>query len=124
MKRSGPIARKAPLKRKPRKPRAGDDPERLAWLRTLPCAMCGSPATAMRRLGSGSVEAHHPTGAGMGTKAPDSKAFPLCGPVGCHYDLHNLTGHFKGWTKSDLQDWQRAQSEVYKVLYRVKTREE
>lgn len=50
----------------------------LSWIATQLCAVC-------RQRGS---QAHHePLGeAGMGIKAPDTHAIPLC-PI-CHYERH------------------------------------
>jgi hypothetical protein len=41
----------------------------LAWIRTLPCVVCGST----RR-----IEASHTGPHGLGQKSPDSSAIPLC----------------------------------------------
>lgn len=41
----------------------------LAWIRTLPCIVCGS---------RWSVEASHTGPHGLGQKSPDSSAIPLC----------------------------------------------
>ncbi len=43
------------------------DPKYLAWVRTLPCVVCGKRA-----------EAHHAGDHGMGQKPPDRTAIPLC----------------------------------------------
>ena len=45
------------------------DPRYLAWIRTLPCLVCGS----MR-----GIEASHTGPHGLGQKSPDSSAIPLC----------------------------------------------
>ncbi|MDC8803919.1 hypothetical protein PRZ61_10775 [Halomonas pacifica] len=111
MKRTGPIKRKTPLKaRQPMrraKPNAQSNaqnsqkgrhkvqkvaqkaparwrsPEYLAFVRMLPCCVCGAPAD----------DAHHVIGlhwglSGMGTTAPDSYAMPVC--RSCHQDIHRL----------------------------------
>tara|TARA_R110000851_G_scaffold226756_1_gene379620 strand:+ start:257 stop:580 length:324 start_codon:yes stop_codon:yes gene_type:complete len=44
----------------------------------LPCAGCGNNWD--------DVCAHHKTGGGMGTKAPDWETIPLCN--NCHLDIH------------------------------------
>lgn len=104
MKRSSPMRRKtplsqgAPLKRAPmkrapkRRPaKAANDerwrsPEYLAWVRTLPCSVCGATQ---------GVIAHHLIGmwgvSGMGLKAPDSLAMPACDGPGdtCHREIHS-----------------------------------
>ena len=52
----------------------------LAWVRNLPCCVCGRPAD----------EAHHVTGVGhmggTGTKAPDWAVMPICRKH--HDELH------------------------------------
>ena len=45
------------------------DPRYLAWIRTLPCAVCGSER---------GIEASHTGPHGLGQKSPDSSAIPLC----------------------------------------------
>lgn len=78
-----PMARRA----KPRRQAANDSRWRsetyLAWVRSRPCCVCGAPADS----------AHHMIGmwqvGGMGLKAPDSLAMPVCdGPGGCHARIH------------------------------------
>ena len=49
----------------------------LAWIRTLPCLVCG------RTTG---IEAAHTGPHGMGQKSPDASAVPLCA-------RHHRTGH-------------------------------
>jgi len=44
-------------------------PEYLDWIRTLPCAVCGTTR---------GVEAAHTGSHGMRSKAPDYRAIPLC----------------------------------------------
>ena len=52
----------------------------LAWVRSLPCSLCGGEAG----------QAHHLIGlggmSGMGLKAPDWATLPVCG--GCHGSMH------------------------------------
>ena len=64
---TGPIPKGAKTKRI--KPRRVEDPEHLARVRALPCLVCGRMP----------VEAHHiRQGCGMGQKASDREAIPLC----------------------------------------------
>ena len=110
LKRS-PIKRTA-LKRKPRKKRAGDDPDFKAWLAQWPCFICllldctnaGSGATVfnaivgspeMRRLASrrlsrvsGETQVAHIGLRGIGQKCPDRQAMPLC----AIHHLHQTAG--------------------------------
>jgi len=52
------------------------DSRYLAWIRTLPCVVCGSAR---------GIEASHTGPRGLGQKSPDSSAIPLCVP-------HHRTG--------------------------------
>jgi hypothetical protein len=45
------------------------DPLYLAWIRTLPCVVCGTTQ---------GIEASHTGPHGLGQKSPDSSAIPLC----------------------------------------------
>jgi hypothetical protein len=70
--------RRVPVRKKRSRPRRGPErsPEYLAWIRTLPCAVCakGSAAAIF-------VEAAHTNamgGRGLGQKASDFSAIPLC----------------------------------------------
>lgn len=45
------------------------DSKYLQWIRTLPCSVCGSTRN---------IEAAHTGAHGLGQKAPDSSAIPLC----------------------------------------------
>ena len=57
--------------------------EYLAFVRTLPCSVCGTDQD---------IVAHHLIGVGgmggMGTKAPDNYAMPLCATD--HHNLHQM----------------------------------
>ena len=96
--------------KKPRGPRwkpepDGKDPEHLAWLRTLACAVITFPIEDAGGRHWGSTEAHHHThGRGMSQKVPDRKAFPLCNL--CHHDFHAAVNRFRGWTKERRRAWQ------------------
>lgn len=50
--------------------------EYKAYVRTLPCIVCG-----------GNAEPHHEIGGGMGIKGPDLFCIPLC--RGCHQERHS-----------------------------------
>jgi len=70
----------------------------LQWLRGRPCAFAGPDCTAGKR------EAAHtpdPRSKGMGTKAADHNAIPLCA---YHHRLHTIGGWSKlGLTKETAQ---------------------
>jgi hypothetical protein len=86
------------------------DPQHLAFLRSLPCAVLAHPLPGATRCRYG-VEAHHPTGAGMALRDGDTRAFSLC--HGHHMEFHDLRGTFRGWTKAQRRDWQERMSDAY-----------
>jgi hypothetical protein len=76
-----------PFRQRARDRRPGMSPEHLANIRRLPCALCGSTYN---------VEAHHLKSGparrerGIGLKATDRYAIPLCGgPTGHHADIES-----------------------------------
>jgi hypothetical protein len=61
----------------------------LAWVRTLPCALCHTDQ---------GIQAHHQMGTklrGTGTKVSDHRTIPLCSL--CHSELHDHG--YKTWEK-------------------------
>ncbi|WP_277810667.1 DUF968 domain-containing protein [Chromohalobacter canadensis] len=72
-------------------------PDYLAWVRTLPCCACGvSPCDAHHMVGMYGV-------GGMGLKAEDSMAMPLC--RACHMELHREPGwlqHQPRWLRHTI----------------------
>lgn len=110
LKRKTQLAR-SPMKKRRRKPREGDDPAHLAWVRTLPCVVslgCG-----------GVVQAHHSTaGRGLSQKAPDWESMPLCAKH--HREFHDARGYFGGWDKRWRRDWQRSQVAYVQALRETK----
>ena len=82
-----PMARKAPRKKASSEARWRSETY-LAWVRSLPCCVCGATA---------GIAAHHLIGmwqlSGIGLTAPDSFAMPACDPVygharDCHQQIH------------------------------------
>ena len=77
------LTRRSPLKRtrfvrKPPKARRGPDrcPAYLAWIRTLPCAVCRKEANAYFRIEAAHTNVLGPRG--FGQKSSDFSAIPLC----------------------------------------------
>jgi hypothetical protein len=72
------------------------NPRYLAFIRTLPCAVCGT-----RR----NIEAAHTGPRGLGQKAPDTSAIPLC--VKHHRtgsdSYHKLGRRFAQYHRLDIQ---------------------
>ena len=79
------------IRRRPRRPRTGDNPAYLAWLRAQPCMICRPPRTC------GIVEAAHVGERGLGQKCPDIEAVPLgAGHHRLYRDAHHVIGR-KFW---------------------------
>jgi hypothetical protein len=109
LKRKTPLTRTAmPRNKSPHKrtPEQGGDELYLRWIRSLPCCVCGHRPPS---------DAHHSTGAGMGLKAPDREAMPLCRPH--HQQFHELRGPFDGWSHSHKKLWQEQQVERCVALF-------
>ena len=53
--------------------------ERIAWFKTLPCVICGTP---------GPCDMAHSVSGGMGRKADYTTLVPLCGV--CHREQHQM----------------------------------
>jgi hypothetical protein len=95
------------------------DPKYLAWLRTLPCVVCGL----------GPCEAAHQRllGGGTSSKPDDRYALPYC--FACHHGVEhnlnggiltlwnqNLPGNFE-WTREELRDHLRILCEYHHAEY-------
>jgi hypothetical protein len=80
---------------------AGENPARLAWVRTLRC-LCRGPGESC----IGPIHAHHAGRRGMARRAHDNTTVPLC--LGHHQALHANAGPFKGWSKAQLRAWAEA----------------
>jgi len=63
------------------------DIKRLAWLRTLPCVVCGAINTEAAHIRTASLE-HGKRGLGMQEKASDCWTVPLCNE--CHREQHSM----------------------------------
>lgn len=110
-KRYSSLKRTAFRRRPPRRlSRAGADPAFLAFVREMPCSAMllaepgrdGLPGPHRCR---GRIEANHDTqNRGVGQKAPDRRAFPLCSKA--HRDWHALRGPFAGWSKAERRAWE------------------
>jgi hypothetical protein len=88
-------------KRIARTPHAGDNPARVAWLHTQPCAgrvltghVCSGPMTVN----------HERVDVGVGQRASDNRTHAAC--LGLHVTgdgMANLAGPMTGWTREDLR---------------------
>jgi hypothetical protein len=85
------------------------DPDYLATLRKGWCLMCG------RHEGVTIVPHHHTERRGLGQKADDRDAFPLC--TWCHDDFHAGRGRFKGLDHEQRTQWQDRCVKLAHVIY-------
>jgi hypothetical protein len=77
------------MQKRPRK----RNEQALRQIRELPCLICGDPTT---------VEAHHPRfGVGMGSKADDDRAVPLCGRH--HRERHAMGSEAEFWASYGIK---------------------
>jgi hypothetical protein len=109
MQKRTPLKR-TPVRRKARKKQPGDDPEYLAWIRTLCCWVCMTQARVIRpsvhvgycSLQESPTEPHHAGDHGYAQKAPDRTAIPLCAK---HHRYGKDSAHVLGknfWTYHGL----------------------
>lgn len=80
---------------------AGEEPARVAWVRTLRC-LCRGPG----QICVGATEAHHAGPRGMARRAHDDTAVPLC--LAHHRAWHDACGPFKGWARAQRRAWAAA----------------
>jgi hypothetical protein len=115
IKRGKPLARKTRIKAKRATPRRGParEPARLAWIRTLACAVSWSDCVY-----GYAVVAHHAGRHAAGKKCPDSEAIPLC--QGHHDHLHSLTGPFRHWKRDAVRAWEDEQIAYYQAFYALR----
>lgn len=81
--RNTPLSARKPAQRDMHKESRFRSATYLAFVRSLPCCVCGGKADS----------AHHLTGlwnlSGVALKAPDQYSIPVCdGPAGCHRRIH------------------------------------
>lgn len=96
------------------------DPKYLAWLREQACAWCAKRPPS---------EASHHGPHGIGTKADDHGALPLCGPWGCHSHFHRTgvlpklspaTPHRSGSptvSGAAVREWAAEKAKLYRERY-------
>lgn len=92
---------------------AGDDPEYIRWLRLRMCVLatwCGRRACDPHHARR---DRHGPVG--MGQRAPDARAIPICRP--CHDDLHEGRGYFASMTLDERRAWMEKQIERCQQAY-------
>lgn len=92
---------------------AGEDRARLQWVKSLPCLAPKAPAGC-----SDVTEAHHAGPRGMGQKAQDQTAVPLCRDHHRHW--HAGSGPFKGWTQEKRRAWTELVMAVVDARWRAR----
>lgn len=80
---------------------AGENPAFLSFVRTLRCRMW------MHDTCDGAIEAHHAGERGLGQRAHDDTAIPLC--LKHHRAWHDANGVFKTWNKLKRRIWRDQQ---------------
>jgi hypothetical protein len=97
--RAGQHRRKYIRARRPKRlDRAGSDIARLDWTRAQPCMLWGPEC-------QGRSEAHHAgKNPGVGMKAGDATAVPLCGRH--HRQITDKTGRFRSMSREEMRDLQ------------------
>ena len=103
---------------------ADEDPKHIAMIRKNPCCVCLSPAPSHPHHHTMGLSDPCPCGErhaakvaqprGKGARAHDHDAMPLCWKH--HRQLHDLTGHFAGWTKAELRAWQDARAREFRLV--------
>lgn len=131
LKRKTPIARGAPMQRRPMRRKRGStsysrrdrDMPRMGWCKTLPCLL-SRPSAPFIELWHGPsdldpcrgpVEAHHAGEHAGWQKPPDDTVLPLCDHH--HDDLTDRRGVFAGWPKLSLKAWELAAVAHCQALY-------
>jgi hypothetical protein len=85
---------------------ANEDAEYLRWIRTQSCRGCGRCAPS---------EAHHAGKRGLGQRAHDHTAIPLCRD--CHRAWHDCRAPFAGWARAEREAWAEAQIAVMRATF-------
>lgn len=97
------------------------DYERMAWCKTLACAVAAGGISSPLWMGPApdacqrGIEAHHAGERGIGQKAPDNTVIPLCDH---HHDaLTDRRGIFGGWPHHAVKLWELGQIDHYQRVY-------
>ena len=119
-----PLKRKSPLRARTRlKPRGKTkyarrprDHAYMAWVKSLPCVgpfphQCQGPS-----------EAHHAGVRGLGQRAEDSTAIPLC--RNAHHAWHSGGEAFAGWQNWERRTWADIMIREMQALYASQQRRE
>jgi hypothetical protein len=101
------------MKRKPRRPKPGDEPRYKAWVKTQPCCVGG--------LRCGKADPHHlidgngDAGKGMSQTAPDRYLLPMCR---VHHELfHAGKGVFAHFDAAQRLTFQEQECERLRAIW-------
>ncbi len=112
LKRTGPLPRSTPLKKRratPRRSARVRDAAYMDWIRQQPCAL------GRRYRHKGTVHAHHAGPRGFGQKASDDTTIPLCAHH--HTAWHDLGWPFRGWSHDERVEWVASTIAYYRTGY-------
>jgi len=109
-----PLKRSYMRRKSPRRlKRAGSDPAYLVWVRRQSCALFARCTEIEGPFCEGRIHAHHAgRRPGVGMKAPDDTAIPLCEKH--HRAWHDMTGIFAGLSKLERRRWSAARRAALK----------
>jgi len=108
--------RRTRLVSRPRKPKPGDEPERLAFARRMPCVVGPRFGRCRRR-----IDPHHMTGGkgeqrrGKSQTVSDRNTLPLCRRH--HDDFHAGRGVFLGWSDDERRVFQEDEIDRLNKVY-------
>lgn len=85
---------------------AGEEPNRVRWIRQQLCYGCGT---------NDGIQAHHAGPKGMGQRAHDDTCVPLCWR--CHVAWHDASGVFKTMKKAERRAWAEEAIATYRALW-------
>ena len=103
---------RAPMKRKRRKPKPGDDPAYKAFIKTQPCVVCGSDEVDPHHIINGKGDARK----GMGQTVPDRFLLPACRQH--HEEFHHRRGFCAGWDDARRLTFQEQEVERLREIWR------
>lgn len=107
--------RRMRFKWKRRRPKKGDDPRYLRWVRKWPCVVggrkCGKRSRAHHAIEMGGQQER-----GMSLKAPDSETLPLCEKH--HTQFHLRQGFCKGWSDEQRRVFQQDEIDRLRAIWK------
>lgn len=90
------------------------DPDYVAWVKTLPCAVADEIGLDWHC--EGGIEADHMGRRPLGRKADDDTCVPLCSLH--HRQRTDFSGRFRTWGHDEMRAWLDVKVELYQARYR------